>query len=142
MALEGSAVKAWRYYVYTDYDAGSNTGTFWGLGRAGDSWFPGAAINVLDDRFELTVRYEDPEGDDLFANLPGYFNQTITMVVYGRDTAVGAGDFSQYLFLVPVEPGSPAGSTYTKQLVNKFSAETLGRWTPRKIITFYLKFER
>jgi len=136
-------VENWRYYVYTDYNAGSNTGTFWPLGRAGDAWFPGPALNVLNDRFELTVKYDDPEGDDLLANLPAYFNNTITIVLYGRDTGLVEPDFKQWFFLNVVPPGSPAGSGVgTQTLINSFSSSTLGRWTPKKVITFYLKFER
>jgi hypothetical protein len=85
----GSAVQSWRYFVYTDYNASSNTGTSWPLGRAvvvrryGD--------NVMSDRMELLIRYDHPEGDDLFAALPEYFN-TITLVVR-RDTKLGQETF-------------------------------------------------
>jgi len=140
---DGSAIRSWRYFVYTDYNASSGTGTFWPLGRAGQSWFAGTADNAMSDRMELLIRYDDPEGDDLFAALPAYFNNTITMVLYGRDTKLGQGDFSQYVFWDAVPPGSPAGSgVSTKNLINAFNFESLGRWTPARIVTFYLKFER
>lgn len=138
----GSGIQSWRYYVYTDYNAATNTGTFWPLGRAGDSWFPAATLNVLDDRVELTIRYDQPDGSDLFANLPGYFNQKVTIVLYGRDTQSLAGDFSQYAFWTEVPPGEAAGTVSKKNLINSNPAGNLGRWTPRKVITFYLKFYR
>jgi hypothetical protein len=139
----GSAVEAWRFYVYTNYDPATNTGTFWELGRAGNSWFPGPADNVMNDQFQLTVRYDDPQGDDLFANQPGYFNNLVTIVLYGRDLGTVAGDFSQFVFWDEVPNGEPAGSGVSKQnLVNSFNTGSLGRWTPRKVIQFYLKFER
>lgn len=139
---DGSAIKSWRYFVYTNYDAGSGTGDFWALGRAGESWFPGTANNVMSDHFELLIKYDNPTGDDLFADLPGYFNQTITMVLYGRDTRVGQGDFSQYAFWNEVQPDMPASSVTKKNLINAFNTESIGRWTPKRIVTFYLKFER
>jgi hypothetical protein len=140
---DGSAIKAWRYFVYTNYNPATGTGTFWPLGRAGQSWFAGVADNVMSDRFELTIRYDDPEGDDVFASLPAYFNNTITMVLYGRDTRLGEGDFAQYVFWDEVAPGDPAGTgVSTRHLINSFNTEVLGRWTPQKVVTFYLKFER
>lgn len=139
----GSAVKAWRYFVYTDYNPSTNSGTFHGLGRAGVSWFPGTADNVMSDRFELTVRYDEPDGADLFANQPAYFNNLVTIVLYGRDLATNAGDFPQNVYWNEVPPGAQAGSgVSTKSLINSFNTSSLGRWTPRKVIQFYLKFER
>jgi hypothetical protein len=137
-----SAVKAWRYYVYTDYNMSTNTGTFYALGRAGNSWFPGTADNIMSDQVELTVRYDDADGSDLFANQPGYFNNLVTIVLYGRDLASGVGDFPQYVFWNEVPNGQTAGSSSVKNLVNSFNTGSYGRWTPRKVIQFYLKFER
>jgi hypothetical protein len=139
----GSAVQSWRYYVYTNYNPATNTGTFWGLGRAGNSWFPGPVPNTLNDTFELTVRYDNGNGDDLFANQPGYFNNTVTIVLYGRDTRSITGDFAQRVFWDEVPAGQPAGTGVSKNnLVNQFPTGELGRWTPRKVIQFYLKFTR
>ncbi|HEX5132044.1 MAG TPA: hypothetical protein VFX92_06115 [Candidatus Krumholzibacteria bacterium] len=139
----GSAVQSWRYYVYTNYNAGTNTGTFWALGRAGNSWFPGPSVNFMTDTFQLTVRYNDPDGDDLFANQPGYFNNLVTIVMYGRDTRSISGDFEQNVYLNEVPSGAVAGSGPSKKnLINAFPTGELGRWTPRKVVQFYLKFER
>lgn len=138
-----NAVRAWRYFVYTNYNPSTNSGTFHGLGRAGNSWFPGTADNVMSDRFELTIRYGDPQGDDVFANLPPYFNNLVTIVLYGRDLGADAGDFPQNVYWNDVPAGAAAGSgVSTKNLINSFNTGSLGRWTPRKVIQFYLKFER
>ena len=141
-----STVKAWRYYVYTNYNPSTDTGKFWPLGRAGNSWFPGiiaGKTGFMTDTFTLTVRYDDADGADLFANQPEYFNNLISVVLYGRDTAVGQGDFPQYVFWDEVPTGQSAGSGVSKKnLINSFSTGSLGRWTPRKVIQFYLKFER
>jgi hypothetical protein len=138
-----SAIQSWRYYVYTNYNPVTNTGTFWPLGRAGDSWFPAATVNLLNDRVEILIRYDTADGSDVFANLPAYFNNTITVVLYGRDTQSLAGDFQQYVFWDEVAAGDKAGTgTSKKNLVNQFPTGSLGRWTPRKVITFYLKFDR
>ncbi len=139
----GSAIRSWRYFVYTGYSASSGTGTSWSLGRAGPAWFAGTADNAMSDRMEVLIRYDDPEGDDVFAALPGYFNNTITMVLYGRDTRLGERDFSQYVFWNAVPQDSAAGpQPGTRNLINAFNYESLGRWTPARVVTFYLKFER
>jgi hypothetical protein len=99
--------------------------------------------NTLNDTFELTVRYDNGNGDDLFANQPGYFNNTVTIVLYGRDTRSITGDFAQRVFWDEVPAGQPAGTGVSKNnLVNQFPTGELGRWTPRKVIQFYLKFTR
>jgi hypothetical protein len=138
-----SAVEAWRYFVYTNYNPATNTGTFQGLGRSGPSWFPGTAVNVLNDRVEVTVRYGDEHGDDLFANPPDYFNKVVTIVLYGRDSPPLAGDFSQFVYYDEVPTGAAAGGGVSdRKLINAFPTGELGRWTPRKVIQFYLKVER
>jgi hypothetical protein len=79
----------------------------------------------------------------VFANQPGYFNNLVTIVLYGRDLGTTAGDFAQNVFWDEVPTGQPAGSGVSrKNLVNSFNTGSLGRWTPRKVIQFYLKFER
>ncbi len=140
----GSGVNAWRYYVYTDYDPATNTGTFHELGRAGNSWFPGTSINIMNDTMVLTVRYNDPQGDDVFANQPEYFNNLVTVVVYGRDLATDAGDFDQNVFWFdgPWTTCEDPKPVSRKNLVNSFNTSTLGRWTRPRVIQFYLKFER
>ncbi len=139
----GSAIEAWRFFVYTDYNPATNTGTFWPLGRAGNSWFPGFAANIMNDRLEVTIRYDHPQGDDVFAALPGYMNKEVTIVLTGRDTESIGTDFRQYVYWNEVPADSAAGNgVSTRNLINSFPAGELGRWTPRKVIRFYLKFER
>ena len=140
---DGSAIKVWRYYVYTGYNPATKTGTFQPMGRDGDSWFPGPADNILSEPVQIQVKYAQPDGSDLFANPPAYFNTLVTVVVYGRDTKLLEGDFKQIVFWDEVLPGSTAGTgTSEPKTVNQFSSETLGRWTPAKVVTFYLKVVR
>jgi hypothetical protein len=140
---DGSAIRTWRYYTYTDYTGTSGTGTFWPLGRAGNAWFPGTGVNQMSDRVEVEIRYEHPQGDDLFAQLPGYINQVLTVVLYGRDTQLLEPEFSQYVYWDMVKEGDPAGTGISsRNLINAFPPEVLGRWTPPKTATFYLQLER
>jgi hypothetical protein len=140
---DGSAVRSWRYYTYTHYNDASNTGTYWALGRAGDSWFPGSADNVMDDRVEVLFRYFEADGSDLFAALPGFLNEVLSVVLYGRDTRLLEPAFDQYVFWTLVPAGLPAGSGIKPpNLINSFPAEQLGRWTPKQVASFYLKLER
>ena len=137
METNGSGVKSWEYFIYTDY--GLPTEQFWPLARAGN-WANSVSINVLDDEVEVTFRYPglahptlppDPNGDTVFANLPGYFNEDLTLVMRGRDTAVDEPVFSQYVYLNGV-----------RTLINQYPAASLGRWTEERIATFHLEFER
>jgi hypothetical protein len=135
---DGSGVKSWRYMVYSDY--GRPTQQFWPLAGAGESWRNGVSIDILDDKVEVTFRYPglahpqlppDPNGDTVFANLPGYFNKDLTIVIKGRDTAVDEPNFSQYVYLNGV-----------RTLVNQFPSASLGRWTEERVATFHLQFKR
>jgi len=132
----GSGVKSWRYLLYSDY--GGPNQQFWALGNAGDAWRNGVSMDVFDDRVEVTFRYPgptsaspDPNGDTVFANLPGYFNQDLTLVIVGRDTAVDEPEFSQYVFLNGV-----------RWLLNRYPAASLGRWTEERVARFHLQFKR
>jgi hypothetical protein len=79
----------------------------------------------------------------LFAALPGYINNILSVVLYGRDTPLLAGEFNQYVFWKLVPAGKKAGSGPSdKYLINSFPVEQLGRWTPKRVATFYLKLER
>jgi hypothetical protein len=139
----GSAVKTWRFGTYTDFQSLSNPGTFWVIGRSGPAWFPGTANNQLTELVKVHLRYNDANGDDLFADPPGYVNQVITLVFYGRDTQLLEPDFSQYVYWDLVTPPATAGTGVSmRNLINSFGAETSGRWTPVKIVHFYLRFTR
>jgi len=128
---DGSGVKSWRYMFYSDY--GTPNQQFWPLARAGDTWWNGASIDVLNDYVQVTFHYPltDPHGDTVFDNLPGYYNTDLTLVIRGRDTAVDEPEFYQYVFLNGV-----------KTLVNVFPSSTLGRWTEERVATFHLQFTR
>jgi len=132
----GSGVKSWRYLIYSDY--GTPSEQFWPLGSAGNWWRNGISIDVLDDEVQVTFRYPgpfsaspDPNGDTVFANLPGYMNKDLTLVIRGRDTAVDEPEFSQYVFL-----------NGEQSLINQYPASALGRWTEERVATFYLQFIR
>ena len=98
----------------------------------------------MSDRFELLVRYNDRNGDDLFARLPGYCNNVITIALYGRDTRpTGGGDFLQKVFWSAVPPNQPAGSgASSANVINTFGVSPNGRPTAKKVWNFYLKFTR
>ena len=144
----GSSIQSWRYFVFSDYTPGTGnnvgSGTFWPLGRAGNSWFAAVALNTMLDRFELIVRYNDEDGDDLFNNLPGYMNQVLTIVLYGRDSrSTGGGSYLQKVYWDAVPPNQPAGSgVSTENTLNTFDVSVNGRETPKKVWSFYLKFQR
>ncbi len=145
---EGSSIQAWRYYIFTNYTPGqgqnAGTGTAWALARSGDSWFASASLNTMNDRFELIVRYNDENGDDLFARLPGYMNQVLTVVLYGRDSRpTGGGEVPQKVYWDAVPPNQSAGSgTSSPNTINAFPVSPNGRVTPKAVWSFYLKFER
>lgn len=145
---DGSSILAWRYFVFTNYapSAGQDpgSGTAYTLARSGASWFPSSPANAMSDRFQLTMRYNDPSGADLIGRLPGYFDQVVTIVLYGRDSRTfGGAEFKQYVFWDPVPPNQPAGSgVSTKNTINAFASSPYGRWTPKKVWSFYLKFNR
>ena len=131
-------MKSWRYLIYTDY--GGPNEQLWPLAGAGNSWRDGASIDILDDRVSVTFRYPglahpqlppDPNGDTVFANLPGYFNEDLTIVIRGRDTATDEPDFSQYVYLNGL-----------RTLINQYPSASLGRWTEERVATFHLQFTR
>lgn len=143
---KNSAVKAWRYGTFTGYQSLDNPGHSEQIGRAGAAWFGGDAPNHVNELSQVKVRYDDKEGDDVFANPEdfglGYVNQVITVVFYGRDTELLEPNFDQYVFWNFVPPGEKASTTSTKNLINSISAAESGRWTQPKIVSFYLKFTR
>jgi hypothetical protein len=137
----GSAIKTWRYGTFTGFHSLEDPGTSWNIGRAGVAWFPGQSPNNVDELAKVRLRYNSPDGEDLFADLPGYVNQVITLVFYGRDTQLLEPDFFQYVDWNLVPPDAKAGPS-TRNLINSFGAEISGRWTQPKIVNFYLKFTR
>ncbi len=158
---DGSSIQSWRYYVWGENytpGAGENpgSGTSYSLGRSGDSWFASSSLNTMTDRFELLVRYNDPEGDDFMARLPAYFNKLLTIVLYGRDTRPTAGgEFKQYVYWDPVPQAACdetaccgrfkacAGTGLSiRNTINTFAISPNGRATPKKVWSFFFKFER
>jgi hypothetical protein len=142
-----STVQSWRYFAFTNYvpSAGQDpgTGTAWTFGRSGASWFPSVATNTMSDGFELVVRYNNVDGSDLIPRLPAYFNKVISIALYGRDTrASGGGEFSQVVYWDAVPPNAAAGDGISEQFtINTFAAAPLGRWTPKEVVSFYLKMD-
>ncbi|MEJ2721058.1 MAG: hypothetical protein P8181_07930 [bacterium] len=123
----GSGVKNW-YYLFTRTDNLENQD----LGRAGN-WVAGPTVNVLDDRAEVTYRYElgaDPGGGSLFDDPPGYWNADLEFSIYGRDTNF-SDEFQQFMFL-----------NQQKTLLNVYSVASLGRWTETGMFTFHLAVKR
>lgn len=127
----GSGIKAW-HYVITD-----ENGNVWRLARSGPSWVTADGLNILDDTFTETFRYgsfltgADAAGDSVFANLPGYLDHDLTVVLLGRDTAVDEPDFEQYVTM----SGDPV-------LVNLYPTATFGRWTQEETFTFHFRMVR
>lgn len=142
-----SSVQSWRYFAFTNYTPGAGqdpgSGTPWTFGRSGASWFPSSALNAMSDRFELVVRYNDPSGADLIPRLPAYFNKAISMALYGRDTRpTGGGEYSQFVFWDAVPPNQAAGSGVSVEFtINTFASAPLGRWTPKRVWSFFLKLD-
>jgi len=148
----GSGIKSWQYLFFDE------NGNFWPLARAGATWVGADGLNNLDDTFTLTSRYgkyvsmnpdgtpgppEDPWGDAVFANLPGYVNHDLTVIMKGRDTAVEEGEFAQYMFLGTVAIGAKGVHNFAEQvLINSYPTAVFGRWTPERTFTFHLKFVR
>lgn len=139
---KGSAVKTWRYGTFTDFQSLSDPGTSQIIGRSGVAWFPGDVDNHVNELAKVKLRYNDRNGDDLFADPPAYVNQVVTVVFLGRDTQLLEPDFSQYVYWNLVPPGAKAGGTSSKNLINSFNAETSGRWTAPKVVSFYLRLTR
>jgi hypothetical protein len=121
-----AGVEAWRYFIYTGY--GTPQQRFWPLARAGTAWVDGVSIDQMDETFALTFTYSrgdpagdpdpDPNGDEVFANLPAYFDDDITVVL-------------QWVWLNGV-----------RVLDNSFSAASYGRYTPQAIYTFHFRMVR
>jgi hypothetical protein len=127
----GSGVKAWHYMI-VDED-----GNVWRLARSGPSWVSADGLNLLDDTFTATFRYgsfltgEDAAGDSVFANLPGYLDHDLTVVLLGRDTAGDEPDFQQYVTM--------SGDAIP---VNYYPVARFGRWTQEKTFTFHIRLVR
>jgi hypothetical protein len=142
-----SSVQSWRYFAFTNYvpSAGQDpgSGTAWTFGRSGASWFPSSATNTMSDRFELVVRYNNPNGSDLIPRLPAYFNKVVSMALYGRDTRpTGGGEFSQIVYWDAVPPNQTAGNGVSDPFtINTFASAPLGRWTPKYVWSFYLRMD-
>jgi hypothetical protein len=137
----GSAIKTWQYGTFTGFHSLSDPGREWPIGRSGQAWIPGLAPNQLDELAKVRLKYFESNGSDLFADLPGYVNQVVTVVFKGRDTQLQEPNFDQKIFWNFVPPGEKAGpSNPEPNLLNSVSAELSGRWTQPKVVSFYLKF--
>ncbi|HEX6942972.1 MAG TPA: hypothetical protein VF128_08580 [Gemmatimonadaceae bacterium] len=144
---DGSAVKTWRYALYTDFQSLDNPGTIQNVGRSSTGWIPGNAENLFNELAKNRVRYDDPTGDDVFADLEGkglgFVNQVVTLVVVGSDTGISEPQFPQYVFWDEVPFGQTAGDGVSeKNLINSINVAGMGRWTETKVVQFYLKFHR
>jgi hypothetical protein len=145
---DDAAVGSWQYAIYTDFNNLNDRGTFWTFGRGGAAWVPGDGDNQVDELAKSKYRYDDPTGDDLVSDLPGaglgFVNQVVTLVVMGRDTRLGEGEFSQKVFWDKLDnPGDKAGDGRSEpNTINTFNVETFGRWTQPRIVRFYLRFKR
>jgi hypothetical protein len=144
---DGSAVQSWRYAIYTDFHSLDDPGTFWSFGRGGSAWIPGELPDEVNELAKSKYRYDDPEGDDLFASLNaaglGFVNQVVTLVVYGRDTSLIEPEFTQIVYWDEVPAGEKAGTGVSKRTeINAFNTVEFGRWTQPKIVQFYLRFHR
>jgi hypothetical protein len=140
----GSAVGTWSYNTYTDFNSLDDPGTSHRIGRTG-VWFEGDVGNEMFEETKFRFRYNEADGDDLFADLSAYpfLNQVITLVVYGRDTKNVETAFDQFVFWNQVPPGASAGNGIsTKNLINSFNPVESGRWTEPRIVQFYLRFTR
>ena len=140
---DSAAVKSWRYQTYLGFQSLSNRGSPVTIGRSGPSWIPGDGNNHVSELAKVRLRYNDANGDDLFANPPPYVNQVVTMVVDGRDTRLGEPSFDQIVYWDEVPKGAKAGTgASSKNLINSVGAEQSGRWTQPKVVKFYLRFKR
>jgi hypothetical protein len=139
---KGSGIKVWRYGTFTGFTSLSQPGTSWSIGRSGVSWFPGQAVNQVDELAKVRFRYNYADGSDLFANLPGYANTVVTVVFYGRDTGLIEPFFDQIVYWNQVKTGQPAEPTSVPNVINTITGGVAGRWTQPKIVSFYLKFTR
>lgn len=141
-----SAIKSWRYGTFTGFQSLDNPGTQVQIGRSGAAWFPSDTPNHVSELAKVKVRYDDPAGDDVFANPAeygiGYVNQVITIVFYGRDTQLLEPNFDQYVFWNLVPADEKAGALSTKNLINSINASESGRWTHPKVVSFYLRLTR
>jgi hypothetical protein len=132
-------VRAWQYAIRDEQ------GSYWPLAGGDGLWHDGVSVDMMDDTFRITFRYPsffdpdggDPNGDTVFANLPGYFNRDLTVVALrGRDTSVNEGDFDQFVFL-----GASHGRA-DKVLINSYPGDVFGRWTEARTFTFHFRMVR
>lgn len=156
---DNSGVQAWRYII-TD-----PTGKMVPLARSGLLFNNGAALNVMDEKFELTFLYpshltnpDNPDhfGDTVFANLPAYFDEDLTVRVMGRDTRTSEPQFLQYVFWNRVrtedditrldcnqpKSGESERLVSTRNLINSFPTSNLGRYTQERTFVFHFRMVR
>lgn len=131
---DGSGVKAWRYEVF------NSAGQPLNIGSGGGIWITAETLNEFEELIRVRFQYPgpfsplgDPMGDSVFANLPSWFDDDLTFVIRGRDTASSLDEprFEQLVFLNGLMV--PAGS---------FNASNNGRLTEEKTFTFHLRLVR
>jgi hypothetical protein len=124
---DGSGVKSWLY-EFRRVDDPSVTQHF----ARSDGWVEGVSVNVLNDEFSITFTYGllDPNGDDVFNNLPDWINRGYDFSIRGRDTGQFE-EFDQYVIVNGV-----------RTRVNAYNVNTLGRWTAEEGQRFYFKMQR
>lgn len=134
----GSGVKAWKYEVF------NSAGRPVSLGSGGGGvWVNSVMTNKFDQRVQIRFQYPGPfplqgdpppdtMGDSVMANLPSWFDDDLTFVIRGRDTAArGEPRYEQRVFLNGQQ--RPAGL---------FNAGNNGRLTETKSFTFRVRLVR
>ena len=134
---DGSGIKSWRYIMR------NGAGNIVRLGLSGD-WIENLddggdiIINRLDDRFQLTVRYNssfetppDPFGDVFWNDRPSWLDDDYTVEILARDTPAISDEFEQYIFV-----------NGNKVLVNSFQAACFGRRTETRTFSFHFRMVR
>lgn len=130
----GSGIKAWQYQVY------NSQGDLLNLGGSGGGWVNAVTTNRLNERVGLRFDYpgpfkpnKDPLGDSVMAHLPDWFNDDLTVYIWGRDTKAKGleGAYEQVVYL--------NGARY---VVNAFAGGSLGRLTETKSFTFHVRLIR
>ena len=133
----GSGVKAWQYQIY------NSQGELLNLAGSGGGWVNSSATNQLNEvisrRFDYNGPFTqppgvpDPMGDSVFAHLPDWFDDDLTVYVWGRDTLARGleGTYEQVVFL--------NGERF---VANAFAGGSLGRLTETKSFTFHVRLIR
>jgi hypothetical protein len=136
----GSGVKAWTYQIMNEQmqvvDLGSRSILGWFEQKNSSG---GLVMNTMTDGVTLKILYPgpysgnpDPNGDTVFANLPGWLGHRYTFILKARDTRLRSStEFKQTIFI----NGKPS-------LINSFSDSSLGRQTKERVFAFRVEMVR